>query len=80
MKTLTKDNLVDLPVHFYEELILTLQEEITLLERLNQNLKQQRTSLLTHDLSAFLKVLEEQQILIWEANHKIQIYSYTSFL
>lgn len=71
MDILAKDNIVGkLPLNFYKELTVTLQEEITLLESLKQNLKQQRTSLLSHDLSAFVKVLEEQQILIWEAKAK----------
>ncbi|RKY76346.1 hypothetical protein DRQ12_10195 [candidate division KSB1 bacterium] len=59
-----------LPRSFYKSLISILREEIALLESLKQNLSQQRATLLTHDISAFLKVLEEQQLLIAETEAK----------
>lgn len=53
---------------FYQELQQILQKENSLLKELLDNYEIQREALIKNDLQGFVKNLEEQQILVWEAD------------
>ncbi len=53
---------------FYQELLQILRKENSLLEELLDNYEIQREALIKNDLPVFVKNLEEQQILVWEAD------------
>jgi len=53
---------------FYRELLQILRKENSLLKELLNNYEVQREALIKNDLQVFVKNLEEQQILVWEAD------------
>ncbi|GBD94233.1 flgN protein [bacterium BMS3Abin05] len=53
---------------FYNELFRALEKESGLLGELLKNYELQREALIKNDLQGFVKNLEEQQILVWEAD------------
>lgn len=53
---------------FYTDLLQILRKENSLLKKLLGNYEIQREALIKNDLQAFVKNLEEQQILMWEAD------------
>ncbi|NOY77244.1 MAG: flagellar protein FlgN [Calditrichaeota bacterium] len=53
---------------FYRELLHILRKENALLKELLNNYEIQREALIKNDLQVFIKNLEEQQILVWEAD------------
>lgn len=53
---------------FYNELFRALGKESGLLGELLKNYELQREALIKNDLQSFVKNLEEQQILVWEAD------------
>lgn len=53
---------------FYKDLLQILRKENSLLKKLLGNYEIQREALIKNDLQAFVKNLEEQQILMWEAD------------
>ncbi len=53
---------------FYRDLLQILRKENSLLKELLGNYEIQREALIKNDLQAFVKNLEEQQILVWEAD------------
>ena len=63
----------NLPDSFYEKLIEILTAENASLFQLQKNLEEQYKVLLENRLSDFLRVLEEQKILVWETRQKEEI-------
>jgi hypothetical protein len=56
--------------HVYKKLEKILRDENSSLNGLKENLENQYQVLLDQKLSDFLKVLEEQKILVWESREK----------
>ena len=54
----------------FEEFLDCLREETDVLENLLKNFELQREALIKNDLQGFVKNLEEQQILVWEADNR----------
>ncbi len=54
----------------FEEFLDCLREETSVLEDLLKNFELQREALIKNDLQGFVKNLEEQQILVWEADKR----------
>jgi len=66
-------NLKKMPDSFYRMMIEMMSTENSSLLQLQKNLEGQYQVLLDNRLSDFMRVLEEQKVLVWEINQKEEI-------